>query len=318
MEAGIADRSYAVPCATRGTEAIRCTTSPPHHLATYNHRMLFETVTIVGVGLIGGSIGLAARRRGVARQVIGVGRSKTSLERALTVGAISHGHSDIASAVTSADLVIFCTPVDRIAKQAKEAASHCRPGTLLTDAGSTKAGIVRDLEGKLPAAIHFVGSHPLAGSEKKGVEHARADLFEGRVTVVTPVKTSDAGAVERVIAFWKALGSEVRLLDPEAHDRALATTSHLPHLVAAALAGVLPDEWRAFAATGFRDTTRIAAGDPGLWAAIFRQNRAALAAAVRPFGEWLALLLDAIDRDDEAQLLELLTQAKQVRDALGS
>jgi cyclohexadieny/prephenate dehydrogenase len=280
--------------------------------------MLFETVTIVGVGLIGGSIGLAARRRGAARQVIGVGRSQASLERARAVGAIQHGHSEMGPAVGSADLIVFCTPVDRIAQQAKEAAAHCRPGALMTDAGSTKAAIVRDLEGALPPGIHFVGSHPLAGSEKKGVEHARANLFEGRVTVVTPTKASDPGAVEKVIAFWKALGSEVRILDPEAHDRALATTSHLPHLVAAALAGVLPDEWRAFAATGFRDTTRIAAGDPGLWAAIFRQNRAALAAAVRPFGEWLALLLDAIDRDDEARLLELLTQAKQVRDALGS
>jgi prephenate dehydrogenase len=280
--------------------------------------MLFETVTIVGVGLIGGSIGLAARRRGVARQVLGVGRSKASLDRAVAAGAINHGHSEIRSAVASADLIIFCTPVDRIARQVKEAASYCRPAALLTDAGSTKGTIVRDLEGELPAGIHFVGSHPLAGSEKKGVEHARPDLFEGRVTVVTPTPTSDAGAVERVIAFWKALGSEVRLLDPEAHDRALATTSHLPHLLAAALAGVLPEEWRAFAASGFRDTTRIASGDAALWAAIFRQNRAALAQAVRPFGEQLALLLDALDRDDEAGLLKLLTQAKQVRDALGS
>jgi cyclohexadieny/prephenate dehydrogenase len=280
--------------------------------------MLFETVTIVGVGLIGGSIGLAARRRGVARQVIGVGRSKASLERALAVGAINHGHSELRSAVASADLIVFCTPVDRIARQVKEAASYCRPAALLTDAGSTKAAIVRELERELPTGIHFVGSHPLAGSEKKGVEHARPDLFEGRVTVVTPTKTSDAGAVEKVIAFWKGLGSEVRLLDPEAHDRALATTSHLPHLLAAALAGVLPEEWRPFAAAGFRDTTRIAAGDPALWAAIFRQNRAALAEAMRPFGEQLALLLDALDRDDEAGLLKLLTQAKQVRDALGS
>jgi prephenate dehydrogenase len=280
--------------------------------------MLFETVTIVGVGLIGGSIGLAARQRGVARHILGVGRSKASLDRAVTAGAITHGHSEIGPAVTSADLIVFCTPVDRIARQVKEAASYCRPAALLTDAGSTKGAIVRDLEGELPAGIHFVGSHPLAGSEKKGVEHARPDLFEGRVTVVTPTPTSDACAVERVIAFWKALGSEVRLLDPEAHDRALATTSHLPHLLAAALAGVLPEEWRAFAASGFRDTTRIASGDPALWAAIFRQNRAALAEAMRPFGEQLALLLDAVDRDDEAGLLKLLTQAKQVRDALGS
>jgi prephenate dehydrogenase len=280
--------------------------------------MLFETVTIVGVGLIGGSIGLAARQRGVARHILGVGRSKASLDRAVAAGAITHGHSEIGPAVTSADLIIFCTPVDRIARQVKEAASYCRPAALLTDAGSTKGAIVRELEGELHGGIHFVGSHPLAGSEKKGVEHARPDLFEGRVTVVTPTPTSDAGAVERVIAFWKALGSEVRLLDPEAHDRALATTSHLPHLLAAALAGVLPEEWQPFAATGFRDTTRIASGDPALWAAIFRQNRAALAEAVRPFGERLALLLDAIDRDDEAGLLKLLTQAKQVRDALGS
>src|SRR5262249_25914195 len=149
-------------------------------------------------------------------------------------------------------------------------------------------------------------------------EHAREDLFDGRVTVVTPTPASDPGAVEKVIAFWKALGSEVRTLDPEEHDRALAATSHLPHLIAAALAGSLPEHRRPFTATGFRATTRIAAGGPGLWVAIFRQNRAAMAEAVRPFAERLAALLDAIDRDDATRLTELLTEAKQVRDALGS
>lgn len=280
--------------------------------------MLFDTLTIVGVGLIGGSIGQAARLKKVARTVIGVGRDADSLARAKETGAIDTFTLDLLDGVKTADLVVFCTPVDKIAKQVLQAATACKSGALLTDAGSTKAHIVRDIEGHLPAGIHFVGSHPLAGSEKRGPQNASADLFEGRVAIVTKSGRTDASAVERVSAFWRALGSEVHFLDPETHDRALALTSHLPHLAASALAGIVPQTYRPFTATGFRDTTRIAAGDPALWTAIFRQNALAMCDALQRFADRLDEFREAIAKDDDATLMELLSQAKRVRDALGS
>jgi prephenate dehydrogenase len=280
--------------------------------------MQFDTLTIVGVGLIGGSIGLAARRRKVARQVIGVGRNAESLRKAQAAGAIDRFTLDLSDGVKDADLAIFCTPVDQIAQQAREAAQACRNGALFTDAGSTKANIVRDLEGRLAGGPHFVGSHPLAGSEKRGPDHASADLFVGRITIVTRTPQTDARAFDQISAFWRALGSDVRCLDPETHDRALAATSHLPHLVASAVAGLLPAAWQPFTATGFRDTTRIAAGDPALWTAIFRDNAPAMCQALQGLTDRLAEFHDAIRNDDAGALMTLLSQAKQVRDALGS
>jgi prephenate dehydrogenase len=280
--------------------------------------MKIGTLTIVGVGLIGGSIGLAARRRGLAGRVVGAGHNAASLERARTVGAVDATSLEMAAAVAEADVAVFCTPVDRIAEQVLTAAPGCAPGTLLTDAGSTKAAIVAGLDGRLPPGVAFVGSHPLAGSEKRGPDHADADLFRGRFAVVTPGPTTDPAAVERTVAFWQALGSRVRLMSPEEHDRALALTSHLPHLLAAALAGILPDGLRDLTASGFRDTTRVAAGDPALWTGIFAQNRAGVLAALQALTDRLVAFRTALEAGDAAALDDLLAQAKKVRDALGS
>ncbi len=278
--------------------------------------MTCDTLTIVGVGLIGGSVGLAARARGVARHILGVGRSAESLDAARRLGAIDCGGRDLAEAARQSDFVLFCTPVDRIAEQVLTAAAVCRPGTVLTDAGSTKDTIVRALDGRLPDGVTFVGGHPLAGSEKRGPEHARADLFEGRLVILTPTPRTDPAAVERVAGFWRALGARVQCLNAQDHDDALAVTSHLPHLVAAALANTLPDHLRPLAATGFRDTARVAAGDPDLWAAIFAQNRGAVLAALARLADRLAAYRDAIEHDDMTALRQLLVDAKKVRDAL--
>jgi prephenate dehydrogenase len=280
--------------------------------------MQFDSLSIVGVGLIGGSIGLAARQARIVRRIVGVGRNPASLKEAQSLGIIDEATTDLTAGVRGANLVIFCTPVDRIPLQIKQVGTLCQPGTLITDAGSTKARIVRDVEGQLPAGIHFVGSHPLAGSEKRGAEFARADLFQKRVTVITPTPQSDENAVARIQAFWKALGSSVHILDPESHDRALALTSHLPHLVASALAGILPAQDRPFTASGFRDTTRIAAGDPELWTAIFRENAAALSEALKRFMARMEEYHGAVEKMDQDELIRLWTQGKQVRDALGS
>jgi prephenate dehydrogenase len=280
--------------------------------------MSFNTLAIVGVGLIGASIGLAARRRGLVRQIIGVGRQWDSLRLAQQRGAIDEGTLDLSAAVAEADLVVFCTPVDLIAAQVLQAGVVCRPGTLLTDAGSTKSAIVRAVEDRLPRGVEFVGSHPLAGSEKRGPEHADPNLFQDRLTVVTRTPKTDEDALERTSAFWQALGSRVREMDPEAHDEALALTSHLPHLLAAALAGILSPELHSLTATGFRDTTRVAAGDPALWTAIFSQNRSAILDALGRVQDRLMNFKTALMSQDWDTVTSLLAEAKEVRDALGN
>lgn len=280
--------------------------------------MTIDTLTIVGVGLIGGSIGLAARSRGLARRIVGAGRNQASLERARALRTIDEFSLDLADAVHQADVAVFCTPVDRIVEHVLATAPGCKPGTLLTDAGSTKSAIVAGLETRMPAGVHFVGSHPLAGSEKRGPEHADAELFRKRLTVVTRTPHTDQAALEKVQAFWQALGSRVRVMDPEEHDRALALTSHLPHLAASALAGIVPPELFELTATGFRDTTRVAAGDPPLWTAIFMHNRAAVRSALQRFTQQLERFQSALDAGDAHALDTLLTQAKEVRDALGN
>ena len=280
--------------------------------------MKIHTLTIVGVGLIGGSIGLAAKRRGLAQRVLGVGRNQDSLERAKSLGALDAWFLDLSPAMREAEVVVFCTPVDQIANQVLAAAPVCAGGALLTDAGSTKGQIIKAIEGRLPAGVVFVGSHPLAGSEKRGPEHADADLFEDRLTVITATARTDPAAVERTKKFWQALGSRVRLMSPEDHDRALALTSHLPHLLACALAGILPPALAELTAGGFRDSTRIAAGDPELWKAIFEHNRDAILVALDSLTNRLDEYRQALENADWSQLDSFLTQAKKVRDALGS
>ncbi len=280
--------------------------------------MLIDTLAIVGVGLIGGSVGLAAKQRGVARRVLGVGRQRDGLDRAAGLGAIDEGVLDPAQAARRAGVVVFCTPVDHVVDQILGVARNCAAGTLLTDVGSTKAQIVRQLDGRLPPEIAFVGGHPLAGSEKRGCEHADADLFQDRVTVLTPTRRTDPDAVERTAAFWRALGARVKTMGPEEHDRALALTSHLPHLLAATLADLLPPPLHELVATGFRDTTRVAAGDPALWSAIFLHNRSAMIDAVNRLQDRLTDFKRALRAGDRAALDTFLAEAKRTRDALGS
>ncbi len=277
--------------------------------------MRITTLAIVGVGLIGGSIALAARRRSVAARIVGVDQQPEALDRALRAGMLDEAHAQL-NAAAAADLVLFCTPVDCIAAQVIEVAAHCRPGTLLTDTGSTKAAILRDVQGRLLPGIEFVGSHPLAGSEKHGPAHASAQLLDGRLVIVTPGPGSTDNALSRVCDFWTALGARVRTMDADEHDRALALTSHLPHLLSAALAGILPPELYELTATGFRDTTRLAAGQPGLWSAIFRANPANLLAALDRLEEQLQHFRDALLQDDRVALEKLLQQGKQIRDDL--
>jgi prephenate dehydrogenase len=280
--------------------------------------MRIPTLAIIGVGLLGGSLALAARSRRLADRIVGMGQHPEALARACQRGLIDEGFLDIAPAVRRAQAVVVCTPVDHIVDHVVAAADACARGTMLTDVGSIKAVIVRGLQSRLPAGQTFIGSHPLAGSEKCGADHADAHLFAGRLVVVTPAENDDPDHVQRVTAFWQALGAQVKLMTPEDHDRAVAMTSHLPHLLAAALAGVLPAELHALAATGFRDTTRVAAGDPSLWTGILLHNREAILPALLSFEGALARFREALANGDRDAVNVLLTQGKRRRDALGS
>lgn len=273
-----------------------------------------NTVAIVGVGLIGGSIGLALRGRQLAERVIGIGRRKSSLDQALAAGCVTEVTTSLAEGVRSAELTVVCTPVESIAQHVAEIAQACPPGCLITDAGSTKGQIVANV----PAAARFVGSHPIAGGEKTGPEAARADLFEGRVAVVTPIAASNLAAVTAIESFWQSLGARVVRMSPDEHDAALALTSHLPHLVASALAAATPESVLPLTGTGWQDTTRVAAGDVELWRQIFLANRSHTLKALDDFGTVLEQFRAALQSGDGTLLAALLAEGKRRRDALGS
>jgi prephenate dehydrogenase len=250
--------------------------------------------------------------------VIGIGRRPESLRKAVKAKAVDHTTQDLAAGVGDAELVVVCTPIDTIAQHVYEAAAACPEGALLTDAGSTKASIARRIEKALPRTVGFVGSHPLAGSEKTGCEHARANLFEGRTVVVTPTLASSKQDVHRTTQFWTSLGAKVLTMAPSAHDFALAFTSHLPHLIASALSRATLPKQLPLTAGGWRDCTRIAAGDAELWTQILLDNRDNLLKSLDKFETMLAGMRSAIEERDRRRLEQLLNSAKQIRDAVGS
>lgn len=277
---------------------------------------VWETVAIVGVGLIGGSLGLALRHRKLAGKVVGIGRRQSSLRVARQMGAVDTTTINLSRGVAEAQLIFVCTPVGQIPAHVRQVAEHCPPGALITDVGSTKQLIVESVDGKLPRQCRFLGGHPIAGGERTGPANARADLFEGRVTVLTPTKNTLAEDFDALSELWSQLGAVVVRMSPEEHDRVLAMTSHLPHLVASALAGVLPEELFRFVGTGFLDTTRIAAGSVELWRDIFLQNRQHVEHWLRLFQQRLTQFGQALSRADGETLELLLEEGKRHRDAL--
>ena len=278
----------------------------------------WPVVAIVGVGMIGGSIGKALRARRLAAKVVGIGRSQASLDAAKRSGCVTDTSTDIAAA-SGADLVVVAAGVGAIPALLDAVDAVVRPGTLLTDAGSTKASIVAGWERRRRSRRgRFVGGHPIAGSHRRGPAAADGDLFAGRVAVVTPAKATPPADAEAIGDFWSAVGSTVFMMPPKEHDRILAATSHAPHVIAAALAAATPEATLAFTAGGWRDTTRIAAGDPDLWADILLDNAGGVGDAMKRFAVGVERLLAAIERGDRRRLVELLTRAKDTRDALGS
>lgn len=274
---------------------------------------VFEKLAIVGLGLLGGSVAAAARARGIVREVVGAARRAAPLERALAAGLVDAVASP-AEAVVDADLVVIGTPVGSMARVVADIAPRLRRGALLTDVGSVKASVVETLPGLLPEGVSFVGSHPMAGSHLRGPDHARADLFEGATCIVTPQPGQDHRAVERIEAFWRALGARVLRRSPSEHDEEVAWVSHLPHLVAFAFADALrgaPTRVGELAGGGFRDFTRIAQSDAELWGEILSLNGKALSGPLNHFSASLANLARVLEEGDAESLERLLQIARQ-------
>ena len=279
----------------------------------------YRTVAIVGVGLIGGSIGLGLRQRGMAEKVVGIGRRQSSLDRALACKAIDQATTDFQTGVAEAEIVVIATPVASVADDCARATAAVAPGAWVTDVGSTKEAICSAIEQNQTAQpTRFIGSHPLAGNHRCGPEHAQADLLEGKTVVVTPTNTTPRDLVDRATKFWQALGAQVHEMSPQQHDQALAATSHLPHLLASALAYCTPEQWLPLTATGWADTTRVAAADPQLWTEIFTQNRQAVSSSLTHLIEQLKQLHSDMEQENWPQIHETLLQAKRIRDALGN
>jgi prephenate dehydrogenase len=281
---------------------------------------VIERLAIVGVGLLGGSAALAVRKLGLAREIVGVGRDAARLAPALDAGVLDRATTDVGAGVAEADFVLLAATVAANEDLLGAVWKATAPGTIVTDVGSTKRGIVRVAEALARSRpLTFVGSHPMAGSERSGWAAARADLFTGATVIVTPGERTEASAVKRVGGFWEALGARVSALDAETHDHTVAAISHLPHLVAVALveavAATSPGAF-AFAGRGFKDTTRIAAGDPRMWQEIFVANGDVLAASVRAFRTALDGLLARIEAGDTAGLEDALAGVAATRRGL--
>ncbi len=284
----------------------------------------WNKVAIVGVGLIGGSIGMAVLKRRLAKEVVGIGRRPSSLGAAKRVNAVTTTTTNLAKGVRDAELVVVCTPVEDIVEHVRAVGRIFNPShkVLITDVGSTKAEIAHQLEKSQqtsgwPPDLQFIGSHPIAGNEKRGPQHGSADLLVGRTVVITPSQQSPRAEVARLKKFWTSLGAEVVVMTPEEHDTAMAAVSHLPHLLASAIAGASPDRYVSLSGSGWQDTTRIAAGDPALWRQILLANRKNVLDALQRFENQLAAFRKALDSGDAKSLERLLLEAKRVRDANG-
>ncbi len=274
---------------------------------------LFNKVAIIGTGLIGGSLALAIKNKGLAGEIIGVSRHKKTLLLAKRIGAIDKGARDL-KVIQDADLVILATPVSTIIKLAVKISKIIKKECLVTDVGSTKQAIVSKLERIFPC---YVGSHPLAGSEKRGVLNADARLFKDSLCILTATKNTHKVAQEKIKRLWNNLGAKVIFVAPDAHDKILSFVSHLPHLVAFSLIGAVPGNYLKFASTGLKDTTRVAASDSEMWSDIFLSNQKNVLKSIGLFQNNLSLIKSAIQRKDKKLLNKVLENAKEKREALG-
>lgn len=283
---------------------------------------LIERLTIIGVGLIGGSLARILREKGEVGEIVGVGRGAANLRQAVELGVIDRYTHDPAEGVQGADMVFLATPVCSIVEMTALIAPHLAPGAVVTDGGSVKEGVVAPCEALMPAAAHFVGGHPIAGTEKSGVEASFAALYQGKRCIITPTPRTDGRALEKVRRMWETAGSEVVLMDVAKHDRVVAAISHLPHMVAYSLVNAVDGYDRfeesilKYSAGGFRDFTRIASSDPLMWRDIALMNREAILEMMEYFSRYLAVLHSLVEHGDGDGLERFFRESKQSRDAI--
>ncbi|MBI1207010.1 MAG: prephenate/arogenate dehydrogenase family protein [Azospirillum sp.] len=281
---------------------------------------LFERVALIGIGLIGSSLARRIRRDRLADAIVCAARSEATAARALALGLVDQAGTDAAASVAGADLVILCSPVGTYAEIAAAIGPLLKPGAIVSDVGSVKQCVIRDVGPCLPDGVSLVPAHPVAGTEHSGPDAGFPELFEGRWCILTPPPGTDPQAIERVAALWRCCGALIEVMEPAHHDRVLAITSHLPHLIAYTIVGTAVDLEEAtrsevikFSAGGFRDFTRIAASDPVMWRDIFLNNREAVLEIIQRFSEDLTALQRAIRWGEGDKLEELFTRTRAIR-----
>ena len=284
----------------------------------------FKTITIVGVGLIGGSFARVCKKKKLADRIIGFGRDEKNLKKAVELKVIDSYTQNLKEAVRDSDFILLATPVSTIIEITREMMPYLKKGTIITDAGSVKGEIVRKIDDMLPEGIFFVGAHPIAGTEKSGVEASFLDLFVGSRCVITPTEKTDPAALEKVKEVWKETGSEVIRMDVDKHDRYLAAVSHLPHAVAYALVntvGGLDEKEKgvlSFSGGGFRDFTRIAASHPAMWRDIFLMNKREIVDMINLFQSTLNNIKEAIIKDDSEKLEMEFKKSKEIKSKISN
>lgn len=283
----------------------------------------FDTVCFVGIGLIGSSLARAVRKHGLARRITALDTSEKARQTALELGVVDAASGDAADLVAEADLVVVGAPVGATQAVGEAIGPHLKPGTIVTDVGSVKLSVIRDLAPHLPDGVELVPGHPIAGTEHSGPENGFAELFEGRWCIITPLSGSYQKAVDKVAGLWRRIGSMVEIMDPHHHDKVLAITSHLPHLIAYTIVGTANDleghmqqEVIKFSASGFRDFTRIAASDPVMWRDVFLNNREAVLEVIQRFTEDLTALQRAIRWGEGEVLHKRFTETRAIRRAI--
>lgn len=280
---------------------------------------MYEKITVIGTGLIGGSLGLAIKKNKIARKVIGYGRNYNKLKLAKIAGAVDLITTDLKEAVKDSDIIILCLPIRLILKFSKKISGLVKKGCIITDAGSTKSEIVKSST-KIFKNAYFVGSHPLAGSHNSGIKFAKQDLFEDSTSVITPIKNTDKTAVKKIKFIWERIGAKVILMTPEEHDRLVSLTSHLPHLVAVSLTNTVLDKnikkIKQMIASGFKDTTRISASSSILWSDICFTNKTNIIKGIEKFKNQLTEIERALKNNNFKKLKSLLKKAKLKREKI--
>lgn len=284
---------------------------------------MFKQVTIIGFGLIGSSIARAIRKSGIADRIVCGDQSREVCETVKSLGLADEVSTDLGKSVRGSDLVILAIPVGAMAAVAEKIAPGLQPECIVTDTGSVKTSVMKALQPRLPAKVHLVGGHPIAGTENSGPEAGFAELFQNRWCILTPLRHTELRAVEKLTSLWESFGSNIEIMDPEHHDLVLGITSHLPHLIAYTIVGTAIDleedlkgEVIKFSASGFRDFTRIAASDPVMWRDVFLNNKEAVLEILQRFTEDLTAMQKAIRKGDGDYLYNQFRDTREIRRAI--